>query len=101
MDIVECPYCKEDVELNHDDGAHYNENEMEQERCEGCDKYFMVSGSVSWDYEGYKADCQNGTEHDYKITNTFPIKYSRMCCSMCEEEREPTAEERKKYKLDE
>lgn len=89
MDEVTCPYCEEDVEINHDDGAHYDEGRLEEEYCSNCDKYFMVSASCSWSFEGYKADCLNGGEHNLeKIHGAgIPGDYyeTHMRCSDCDE----------------
>lgn len=45
-DQVECPYCGHEFDLNHDDGAHYDQNKMEEEQCPECDKLFLVMGVI-------------------------------------------------------
>lgn len=66
MDTVECPYCGEDAEICHDDGRHYYEDKRQSTECEHCEKSFMVSVSISYYFEGEKADCLNGAEHDWR-----------------------------------
>lgn len=89
MDEVECPYCEANVEINHDDGAHYDENRSEEMCCPECDKYFMVSVSLSRYFEGEKADCLNDGEHDWQEIHGYPKEYfvNRRRCSMCGEEK--------------
>lgn len=101
MDTVNCPYCRKNVKINHDDGAHYDENRMEEMECPECDKYFMVSAYVLWSFDGHKADCLNDGEHDFKPSYTYPKCYTRMECTMCNEHREPTKEEKEKYNIPE
>lgn len=88
MDTVECPYCGEDVEINHDDGAHYDDNRSTPMQCPLCDKYFMVSVWISYSFEGQKADCLNDGEHSWERIRGIPKEYfeNRRQCSMCGEE---------------
>ena len=97
MDNVECPYCGETQEINHDDGAHYDENESETMECSDCDKTFMVSVWISRTFEGVKVDCLNDGKHIWRPTNTIPRYFTRMKCETCDEKREFTEEEKIKY----
>ena len=92
-DDVECPYCGEWLEINHDDGFGYAEDEAYEQECCACEKYFIFHTSISYSYTANRADCLNGGEHRYKKTATFPKRYTRMRCIDCDEEREPTEEE--------
>jgi len=66
MDEVDCPYCGETFEINHDDGAHYRDGESEVDTCSNCDKQIMISASCCWSYEAEKADCLNDmVDHDW------------------------------------
>jgi len=99
MDKVTCPYCEEECEINHDDGAFYNEDEQEEMQCEHCDKYFMVATSISYYHEGYKAPCKNGEPHDWQPIHGIPIEIfkGKERCSYCDEERDTyTPEQRQK-----
>lgn len=89
MDTVECPYCQESVKINHDDGAHYDENISEPMECEKCEKSFMVSASVTWHFEGERADCLNDGEHDWQKIRGYPTEHfeNRRRCWMCYEEK--------------
>lgn len=94
-DDARCPYCKEPQEINHDDGYGYEEGELHSQQCGDCDKYFTYTTSISFYYETDKADCLNDGEHTYKPTITYPVECTRMECTQCGGERQPTAEEMK------
>lgn len=93
MKDVECPYCGEDQEINHDDGYGYEEDEVYQQECRNCHKTFTFTTSISFYYEAAKADCLNGAEHKYEQTHTHPKKCTRMRCVDCDDERPPTEKE--------
>lgn len=92
MDI-NCPYCDAGQEINHDDGYGYSEDEVHNQQCGDCDKYFTFTTSISYYYEVVKADCLNGDEHDFHPSITYPREFTKMRCSACDETRKPTAEE--------
>ncbi len=88
-DDVKCPYCGKYQEINHDDGYGYKEDELHQQQCGNCDKYFVFTTSISFYYEAEKADCLNDDgEHDFHPTSTYPKCCTRLRCSMCDEEKE-------------
>ena len=73
MSDVECPYCGEDQEINHDDGYGYEEGKKHEQQCSDCNKNFVYETSISFHYEAEKADCLNdGREHDYKLVCHAP-----------------------------
>lgn len=92
MDL-ECPYCEKELEINHDDGSGYEEGVKHQMECNFCEKSFVFSTSISFYYEPEKADCLNDGCHDFKPNRTFPKEYTKMECSMCGKERNPTKDE--------
>lgn len=95
MNDIECPYCGEELEINHDDGYGYTEDRRHQQECGACGKTFTYLTSISFNYEAEKADCLNeGGEHDWKPTHSFPKCATKMACSICDGEREPTVEEK-------
>ena len=96
MDI-ECPYCGKEFDICHDDGFGYEEDVKHQVECPHCKKWFVFQTLISFYYEPFKADCLNNCEHDYQLTNTYPREFSKMRCSMCDDERELTDEERLKH----
>jgi len=60
---VECPYCKEYVDIEPDE--HYED--FEEYECSKCNKNFEVFAEVDIRYSVYgKADCLNGGEHKWK-----------------------------------
>lgn len=99
MEDVECPYCEEWQEINHDDGYGYEEDKTYHQTCSDCGKTFVFTTSVSFYYNAEKAECFNDGKHDFKPTHTIPKFFTKMRCSMCDEERQPTEEEREKFNL--
>lgn len=97
-----CPYCKHEIEINHDDGRGYEEEILHEQECNNCGKTFVFSTHISFDYTLYKADCLNeGGEHDWKPTITYPKQFTKMRCTMCESERHTTKEERQEHDIPE
>lgn len=93
MSDIECPYCGHEQEVNHDDGANYDESVTHQMECYECEKEFVFTTCISFDYYPEKADCLNGGAHDFKPTCTVPRQYTKMQCTMCDEKRSCTANE--------
>lgn len=96
---VSCPYCDEPQEIDHDDGAGYEEGVTHRQECRDCGKTFVFTTNISYNYDAEKADCLNGEGHDWKPTSTQPKSMTRMNCTMCDEDRWPTAEEKAKYNI--
>lgn len=92
-DDVECPYCGEGQEINHDDGYGYDEDEKHEQQCSDCDKNFVFTTSISYYYEAEKADCLNDGEHVLAMSATYPRERSDMQCRDCEYKRKPTSAE--------
>jgi hypothetical protein len=99
MSDINCPYCDEPQEINHDDGYGYEENRMHEQQCADCGKTFGFTTSISFYYEEHKLDCKNGSDHNWKPTRTFPKAFTMMECKDCYERREPTDEERVQYNI--
>lgn len=93
MDDVECPYCEKYQEIDHDDGAGYEEDRLHSQTCRACDKIFTFTTSILYCYEAYKADCLNDGKCNFQASHTCPREYTMMVCSMCDEKRKPTEEE--------
>lgn len=87
MSDINCPYCDAEIEINHDDGAGYAEDEIHEQRCDECDKMFVFTTSIHFSYSPSKADCLNDGEHRYKRTTTFPPEFARMRCEDCGDEK--------------
>lgn len=96
---IECPYCGAELDVCHDDGQGYAEGVLHEMQCDKCEKNFVFQTLISFYYEPEKADCLNGSPHEYKITKTHPIEFSMMRCSTCSDERDLTEEERAKYNI--
>lgn len=98
MDL-QCPYCNADLEVCHDDGFGYAEGVKHQMECYECNKNFVFETTISFYYDPEKADCLNGSPHEWKLTKTTPVEFSQMYCTMCDEHRELTDEERKTHSI--
>ena len=96
-DYVNCPYCKNSTFVDLDDINVLAEEPFTTE-CEHCGKVILVTPSVHITLDADKCQCQ-GQDHEWEPTQTFPKCFSKMICKHCGEEREPTEEERTKYKL--
>ena len=94
MSDVLCPYCEKEIEICHDDGHGLDESTVWEDRCPHCDKAFVFTTMFSVDHFARKADCLNGdAPHDWKPSMTFPRRYTRMRCSVCDADRVPTLDE--------
>ena len=91
---VKCPYCGNYQQINHDDGYGYEEDETHQQNCQSCDKVFVYTTSILYCYDAAKADCLNGANHKYTLSNTHPKEWSQMICEGCNDGRELTNDER-------
>jgi hypothetical protein len=94
MSDVNCPYCNEEIKIDHEDGYGYEQEILHEQHCSKCDKSFVYQTYIHFTYDVYKADCLNGSDHKFKLSNTFPIEFSRMVCEDCWHERPLTEEER-------
>ena len=84
MNDVECPYCGEAQEINHDDGYGYEEDTLHEQECHHCEKAFSFTTMISFSYEAIKAPCRNGGEHDMRPQPSFPKIYpDRAVCECC------------------
>ncbi len=95
MPDVQCPYCGSEQEICHDDGYGYEEDGVYNQECSDCDKFFVFTTSIQFSYEVGKAECLNGAPHTFKRTITAPIECTRMRCTVCNETRPLTEDERK------
>lgn len=87
MRDVECPYCGADLDINHDDGYGYSEDETHQQECCECGKAFVFTTAIHFSYRVDKADCLNGAEHTYERTKTWPPEAARLRCTQCGDEK--------------
>ena len=93
MPDVYCPYCEAPIEINHDDGYGYDEDKMYEQECSECGKSFAFTTCISFDHEAFKADCLNGSPHNFKPMATCPKEATEMECGNCGKRRRPTEEE--------
>ena len=69
MKDIECPYCGQELEINHDDGFGYEDGVRHKMRCDSCYKSFVFDTSITYSHEAYIADCLNGSPHDWGVAN--------------------------------
>ena len=99
MNDTNCPYCDAEIDIDHDDGYGFQEDEVYQQECQDCNQVFTYQTSVIYHYSTEKASCLNGGEHDYKPTITHPSIFTEMRCSMCDDTRPLTEGERIELKI--
>lgn len=87
MRDAKCPYCWESLEINHDDGYGYDEDELYNQECSYCGKTFVFTTAIHISHETKKADCLNGGDHAWELTKTYPPEFSRLKCTQCGEEK--------------
>jgi len=93
-----CPYCEHEQEQEID--FEIKENEVHTTECHECEKSYTYSISVMFSTNTEKADCLNeGGQHLYRPTTTFPKCFTKMRCETCYDERHPTEEERAEHKI--
>jgi len=86
----QCPYCHDEVEINHDDGYGYEEDNIFNQYCGNCGKTFIYTTSIHFYYDLERADCLNGSPHNWKKIVGYPevyFKNKRRCC-VCSKEME-------------
>lgn len=86
---VDCPYCGEGQEINHDDGYGYEEDQTHEQHCSDCGKSFAYTTSISYHYEASKAECLNDGEHTWEKMKIYPNHWpdAKYCTGCGLEER--------------
>lgn len=87
MSDITCPYCSAEIDICHDDGYGYEEDRIHQQECGKCRHTFTFTTSISFTYEPKAAACLNGGDHKYYRTKTHPVRFSKLICEMCGEEK--------------
>jgi len=84
-----CPYCDEGIEINHDDGYGYKEDETYEQECRSCGKTFAFTSYISYSYNTNRADCLNGGTHEWEPMHIYPKHWpeARRCKGCGKEER--------------
>lgn len=84
---VNCPYCNAGLNINHDEGYGYEEDELHQQECGKCEKVFVYTTAIIYHYSERRADCLNDGEHKYEPTRTIPVEATRLRCKECGDEK--------------
>ena len=97
MDKVTCPYCDKECDIDHGDGAFYEEDKLEEMECEHCDKIFLVTTSIIYHHTGDVCPCKNGEEHKWKQIQGCPMEIleGKERCEYCDEERDTYTPEKR------
>ena len=61
---LECPYCKAECDVCHDDGFGYAEDTKHEMECHACGKNFVFTTAIHFTYRASRADCLNGNPHE-------------------------------------
>ena len=97
-----CPYCDEAIEIDHDDGYGYEEDEIFEQECKHCNKVFKYNTDIIYVYTLDKAPCLNGEAHDWKPRRGAPAYYfeGKELCNCCGEERDTLSKEERKLMVE-
>jgi len=103
MNEVNCPYCKEEIEIVHDDGYGYEEDERHTQECPKCLKVFTYFTSAIYYHEVSQAPCLNDGKHIYQKRRGAPDYYfvNKFSCIYCDDEKTILPEELKNYEIKE
>lgn len=80
---TECPYCTRAIDICHDDGQGYAEDEIHEQECEHCGKTFVFTTMIHFSYNTKKAPCLNGEEHEYRDSPIYPFYPEAKRCKHC------------------
>jgi len=82
--MVECPYCEKYQDVCQDDGFGTDEDVLYEMTCAYCQKTFVFRVSWTPDFYSKKADCLNGSPHDYVRHKDYFGEYpDRKKCKDC------------------
>lgn len=78
MSYVQCPYCKVENEINHDDGFGYEEDVEHELQCDSCNKSFIFLTSITYNFDSY---CGNYDDHELyaPFDNNSDFKMCKNC----------------------
>lgn len=82
---AECPYCKANVEFEHE--GNFQEDELYEQTCRSCEKNFVYTLEMTITCETYQAPCLNEGQHEYEKTKVYPPQYAKMRCKTCGDEK--------------
>ena len=81
---AECPYCGNEVEIDHDDGYGYEEDKLFEQDCPHCGKTFGYRTTLHYYYDAKKVPCFNGEPHKWKeIVHDSTFYEWRKVCEYC------------------
>jgi len=66
MSAVNCPYCKNKVDIEYDGDYGREEGTSYTQECEHCKNIFVYTTDIVYYHTAYIAPCQNGKKHSFK-----------------------------------
>ena len=93
-----CPYCGYTVDICHDDGYGYEEDETYEQECSHCGKTFVYTTSIQYYHYLEQAPCKNGAEHEWEQIVGCPKEafIGEFRCKYCGERESREPEKRRK-----
>ena len=89
MSDVNCPYCNDEQEIDHDDGYGYDEDRTHEQRCSKCGKDFEFTTSMSYTYT---VGCQSKDHEMEPFGEKWPDMYQCKNCDFYERRSEEVKE---------
>jgi transposase-like protein len=90
-----CPYCGHEFDNTT---LGLSATTKHQQVCPECKKTFVFRvGYEPYYYDIEPSDCLNGGKHTWVCDVVKPVKFTKMVCSDCGEERNLTEEEWKQF----
>ena len=87
MNIIECPYCKEENEVEISEIWHTNESDIHKCECQQCKKMFVFTVQTLHYFKITPADCLNEGAHLFvPLGKAFEVggqTHEQWTCSVC------------------
>lgn len=88
MSGIECPYCGAANKVEPDGEYGTAEDQAHETECDACGKAFVFTCLISFNYQPRKADCLNGSPHQFSEWQTIAETmggghYQRRACKDC------------------
>ena len=84
MSDIECPYCGQEDDIDHDGGYGYEPETIHEQFCSGCEKTYAFETEINYLYYEKKADCLNGWPCVLEPVFCYPRAHGKMRCKVCD-----------------
>ena len=87
MTDIECPYCGNENDIDHDGEYGYEVDEIFKQECSECYEIFMFYTTISFSYDVHKSPpcVEDDDKHDMQ-PNDFMINYGYKDAKRCAHE---------------